>query len=77
MLLTILPIFLSVCIGLPHVCDIPKYGYNAGYQAGLNDYNQHVNDTNHLFECPLAKIAPHSQYCFGYDRALSYMMSDQ
>lgn len=51
--------------------------YQAGYQAGLDDYNQHVNDTSHSFECPIAKIAPHGDFCKGYDRALSYMFSDQ
>jgi hypothetical protein len=51
--------------------------YAAGYAAGIDDYNQHVNDTNHHFECPIAKIAPHGDFCNGYDGALSYMMSDQ
>jgi hypothetical protein len=81
----------DTCDGLPRVC-VPAgidfaQGYTdewshlqnetAGYQTGLQDYNQHVNDTSHHFECAMAKLAPHSQYCLGYDKALQYMMSDQ
>lgn len=51
--------------------------YQAGVQSGLDDYNLHVNDTSHHFECPLAKIAPHSSFCRGYDHSLRLMMSDQ
>jgi hypothetical protein len=90
MLEAILPIFLVLvtvssvhgyayaqvaCLGIFKNCN--EASFFLGYQTGLNDYNAHVNDTSHHFECPLAKIAPHSQYCLGYDKALQYMMSDQ
>jgi hypothetical protein len=50
--------------------------YQAGYAAGISDYNQNVNDPNHHFECPIAHLTPHGEYCLGYDAALKYMFSD-
>jgi hypothetical protein len=88
LMLTILPIFLVLltvsgvdayaqvaCLGMFKNCN--EASFFLGYQTGLNDYNTHVNDTSHHFECPLAKIAPRSQFCKGYDASMKYMFSDQ
>lgn len=51
--------------------------YNQGYNQGITDYNNNVNDTSHNFICPLAPTHPHSEYCSGYDSALRFEFSDQ
>jgi len=50
--------------------------FNKGYNAGVNEWNQY-NSVGHSFECPLAKTAPHSDFCIGYDAALMFENSDQ
>jgi hypothetical protein len=49
--------------------------YNRGYSTGVNEWN-HFNSVGHNFECPLAKTAPHSDFCKGYDAALMFENSD-
>jgi len=50
--------------------------FNQGYKTGVNEWNQ-FNSVGHNFECPLAKTAPHSDFCIGYDAALMFENSDQ
>jgi hypothetical protein len=51
--------------------------YQAGYQYGMNDWNQHTTNKVGGYECPLSNTAPHSNFCKGYDAALMYENSDQ
>jgi len=50
--------------------------FNQGYRTGVNEWNQ-FNSVSHNFECPLAKTAPHSDFCKDYDAALMFENSDQ
>jgi hypothetical protein len=50
--------------------------FKEGYKTGVNEWNQ-FNSEGHSFECPLAKTAPHSDFCKGYDAALMFETSDQ
>jgi len=49
--------------------------FNAGLRYGFNDWNQHTTKPRG-YECPLARTAPHSNFCNGYDAALAYENSD-
>jgi len=51
--------------------------YDLGYSQGISDWNQYSSDLSHSFECPLVHVAPHSDYCKGYDAALMFENSDQ
>jgi hypothetical protein len=48
--------------------------FQQGYDQGVIDYNNNVNDTSHHFICPLNN---HSEYCRGYDAAIHFEFSDQ
>ncbi|MGC2575577.1 MAG: hypothetical protein WA364_29070 [Candidatus Nitrosopolaris sp.] len=50
--------------------------FNAGLRYGFNDWNQHGDSKPGGYECPLARTAPHSNFCNGYDAALVYENSD-
>ncbi len=56
-------------------CPSPEF--ELGYKQGIADWNANGTDLSHHFICPLAKTAPHSGYCKGYDAALKFETSDQ
>lgn len=54
----------------------PSRSYQAAYQYGINDWNQHTNNKLN-YECPLSHMKPYPSFCKGYDTALLYENSDQ